>query len=664
MTPKWVQRVSVGCCGAVMMITISAILFVWYQWDPTTGYSPNVNDTNLKPRTKRFLENYVWNGIPAIMTWTYNHSIRITVGLNTTTSVQIPIKTLKNPWGQTGEGRQGYWWYLTGHPVRTDWDTLITTEQGNYWPPGSGPEAQFFKDKIVMTHNGDSLNLRVTFMDGSDKPPNASFFNTSCWGFQLWAWSSGTDQSFPILMCVNSSMNVGDKPTVNNYTKQVGITVMSILNSDTDGWFRITTGVSGQSNNWLLLVEQAAKAVGIDCIVCMGSRPLLQIIPAVLPPHCVIPVMNETNIKEKNCASWDLVFPITGLEKQKPLFSKKVAMGNFTCISLQGQGEPLGKLNFSRWCTTTYNVLANFRSVSRSDIWWWCGDDRLFDRLPANVKGHCALVSLLLPVSVFSTTIEKLMYFTDSVLPGRRIVRKKSLTWNVNDPTYIDAIGIPRGVPDEYKLVDQVAAGFESSICWWCTINKNVDRINYIHYNVQKLGNWTQSGFEAVHGQLATTSLMTFQNRIALDMLLAEKGGVCSMFGEQCCSFIPNNTAADGSLTKAIEGLRSLNSKMKEHSGVDTSMWDSWLNAFGKYRSLVSSILVSIAVFAAILTLCGCCCIPCLRSLLNRLISTAISPMQQDVTQMLPLLGAMNEDDEENDLEGLPNLFSKPDDSN
>ena len=129
-------------------------------------------------------------------------------------------------------------------------------------------------------------------------------------------------------------------------------------------------------------------------------------------------------------------------------------------------------------------------------------------------------------------------------------------------------------------------------------------------------------------------------------MLLAEKGGVCAMFREQCCTFIPNNTAANGSLTKAIEGLRSLSAKMKEHSGVDTTMWDSWMDMFGKYKTLISSILISVAVFAAILTLCGCCCIPCLRALLNRLITTAIEPMEAKVSQMYPLLEYHDEEDE------------------
>ena len=178
--------------------------------------------------------------------------------------------------------------------------------------------------------------------------------------------------------------------------------------------------------------------------------------------------------------------------------------------------------------------------LSRSDVWWWCGDNTIYDRLPKNASGVCALVTLLLPIKVFPTSADDIAVME---LLGHRLKRS---TTPGPDPTYIDAIGIPRGVPDEYKLADQVAAGFESVICWWCTTNKNVDRINYIHYNVQRLSSWTQEGFFAVHEQLVATSLMAFQNRIVIDMLLAKKGGVCAIFGDQCCTFIPNNTAADG----------------------------------------------------------------------------------------------------------------------
>ncbi len=68
------------------------------------------------------------------------------------------------------------------------------------------------------------------------------------------------------------------------------------------------------------------------------------------------------------------------------------------------------------------------------------------------------------------------------------------------------------------------------------------------------------------------------------------------------------------------------------------------------------SIVVSIAVFVAILVTCGCCCIPCIRSLCNRLIVAAIE--KKDMTPppySMPLLSAYqshesDDNDEENDV--------------
>lgn len=84
---------------------------------------------------------------------------------------------------------------------------------------------------------------------------------------------------------------------------------------------------------------------------------------------------------------------------------------------------------------------------------------------------------------------------------------------------------------------------------------------------------------------------MTVQNRMALEMLLAEKGGVCFMFGEQCCTFIPNNTAPDGSVTRALEGLRTLSMEMYEHSGVNSFLNDPLHSWFGKWTNTVVSVL-------------------------------------------------------------------------
>lgn len=166
------------------------------------------------------------------------------------------------------------------------------------------------------------------------------------------------------------------------------------------------------------------------------------------------------------------------------------------------------------------------------------------------------------------------------------------------------------------------------------------------------MGNRTEQGFRAIKEQLKATSLMAFQTRIAVDMLLAENSGVCSLFGDQCCTIIPNNTAPDGSLTRAIEGLRTLNTKMKVHSGVKTAAWDPFGEMFGKYKALITSALMSLAVFSGILVTCGCCCVPCIRALCVRLMTTAIAPVKAEMYALLPVKDPdlPNDDDEEEEV--------------
>lgn len=161
---------------------------------------------------------------------------------------------------------------------------------------------------------------------------------------------------------------------------------------------------------------------------------------------------------------------------------------------------------------------------------------------------------------------------------------------------YIDSIGVPRGVPDEFKARNQIAAGFES-IFPIISVNKNVDWRNYLYYNQQRIIISTRDAIKGIAEQLGPTSLMAWQNRMALDMLLAKKGGVCKMFGDYCCTFIPNNTAPDGSITKALAGLTSLSQELTENAGVE-DIFGSWFDYyFGKYKELAMSFLVAISVF-------------------------------------------------------------------
>ena len=71
------------------------------------------------------------------------------------------------------------------------------------------------------------------------------------------------------------------------------------------------------------------------------------------------------------------------------------------------------------------------------------------------------------------------------------------------------------------------------------------------------------------------------------------------MFGTHCCTFIPNNTSPDGSITKALEGLTSLSEELAENSGIDDPFTRMMESLFGRWSTFFSSLLISLAVAVA-----------------------------------------------------------------
>ncbi len=425
----------------------------------------------------------------------------------------------------------------------------------------------------------------------------------------------------------------------------------------------------GETNLWLEWLINTAKEQKIDdCVACASARPRLHIEPAPLHPNdtwgynCMLSLTRE--VGSTNCTTLASIFPpISNDTRTGPFVPRQ---NNYTCFNFTPTSAAMnyGRIN-EEWCTVIIKDSGTIIGPwARAGLYYYCGDRRLFTRVPPNTKGLCAMVRLGAPLTLIGERVVEMNKNTTGQLTSKRrrhVIRRRSPDFNLelNSPTYIDIIGVPRGVPDKFKLADQIAAGFENipliAALFPITPNKNVDRINYVHYNVMRLANLSRDAVQGLSEQLAPTSLMAIQNRLALDMLLAEKGGVCHMFGDLCCTFIPNNTAPDGSVTKALEGLRVLSIEMKEHSGVDNHV-GQWLDGvLGKWKALILSILVSIAVFVAILVTCGCCCIPCIRSLCNRLIVAAIEKKDTSPPPYsMPLLSMdqkheSDDDEEEND---------------
>ncbi|KAL6484002.1 hypothetical protein MHYP_G00088750 [Metynnis hypsauchen] len=355
----------------------------------------------------------------------------------------------------------------------------------------------------------------------------------------------------------------------------------------------IEMGYTGR-NEWFEWMMYTAKSTRVsNCIACSASRPQLGTAPFRLTQakaaeglECALQVFMQDKFSNQTCQLLSYLLPAT-----KPNMPPGVLAlpGNYTCFSRSSGQKNVTTLP---WCAYTTDITTDTggyqsewfttQNIARADLWWLCGDKKLRAVLPQSWQGSCALVQLLMPFHIYPTT-------AFSTLPERlphyhRQKRDASAPGAFDNSIYTDAIGVPRGVPDEFKARNQIAAGFES-IFLWPTINKNVDWIDYLYYNQLRFINHSRDAFKAVHEQLQATSLMAWQNRIALDMLLAERGGVCKMFGDFCLA-------------------------------------------------------------AALITTCGCCLIPCARGLILRLIDSAITkvmlyetiaPEDPGYATMLPL---------------------------
>lgn len=424
------------------------------------------------------------------------------------------------------------------------------------------------------------------------------------------------------------------------------------------------TGFS-DSNLWLDWVAQNAREQKVsNCVACASARPRLFIEPAPLHPEdpwgygCMLRMTREA-VSTGNCTMLSSLFPpIDKYSRAGPFTPRK---DNYTCFKFSTDRVKyrLGEIDPS-WCSltqtgrTTNNASADTTVIgiwARSGLYYYCGEKTLLVRVPLGSVGTCAMVRLGAPLMLIGKQVKAVPERNTRTLAARRkrhILAKREVAGRnafdprTDSPTWIDSIGVPRGVPNEYKLADQIAAGFENlpivSAFFPVTPNKNVDRINYVHYNVLRLSNLTRDGIEGLAEQMGPTSLMGVQNRMALDFLLAENGGVCSMFGDNCCTFIPNNTAPDGSVTRALEGLRTLSKTMHEHSGIDNPL-EGWMTSvFGQWKGFVLSIMLSLAVLVGILVTCGCCLIPCARTLLEKVITKAVDPDAEAHMSMMPLM--------------------------
>ncbi|XP_041857352.1 endogenous retrovirus group PABLB member 1 Env polyprotein-like [Melanotaenia boesemani] len=192
---------------------------------------------------------------------------------------------------------------------------------------------------------------------------------------------------------------------------------------------------------------------------------------------------------------------------------------------------------------------------------WVCGL-RSFLYLPRNWCGRCYLAYLIPHLRVLSDLSEVLS-------PPHRTKRARISTTN---------------------------SVFGSIFPHYGTVN-NALQIDALAVDLENLTSLVTKGFDALTPELKALRVMTLQNRMALDFLLAEKGGTCKVIGDECCTFIPDMST---NLSSVQDHLRDLLSGMeaRDSSGSSSELW-SWFQSGGWWHILLAVLGPIFAVLIA-----------------------------------------------------------------
>lgn len=115
---------------------------------------------------------------------------------------------------------------------------------------------------------------------------------------------------------------------------------------------------------------------------------------------------------------------------------------------------------------------------------------------------------------------------------------------------------------------------------------------------------------------------MILQNRMALDLLLAEQGGTCAVINDHCCTYIPDNHDNFTSIVHRLEALQDTIREQADRSPFGNTDWDimSWLKS-GSWWQILLKILTPILVVLVLFCVFVSCILPCLRSMVSKMIN-------------------------------------------
>ncbi|XP_078503973.1 endogenous retrovirus group PABLB member 1 Env polyprotein-like [Lissotriton helveticus] len=200
-----------------------------------------------------------------------------------------------------------------------------------------------------------------------------------------------------------------------------------------------------------------------------------------------------------------------------PSISVSTVKGHL-CVRKKGS-VPLGHSD----CHTTVSFEDYGKSsfLASRHTYFICGQTA-YVQLPLNWGGTCYIAFLLPPVFVAPST-----YHRDPLVPH---VRHKRMS---------DISGI-----DHTETTLEQYTDFNKGFFFFIGPVQNSKLIRKLTRTLEVVVNQTASALGNLTQEQSAIRLVALQNRLVLDVILADRGGACKIIGSSCCIFIPDNSTS------------------------------------------------------------------------------------------------------------------------
>ncbi|CAI5678619.1 unnamed protein product [Oreochromis niloticus] len=280
-------------------------------------------------------------------------------------------------------------------------------------------------------------------------------------------------------------------------------------------------------------------------------------------------------------------------------------LGNTTnCNQTAGNGEG-APVNTANPSNGTYWV---------QGMAWLCGR-RAYFILPLGWTGVCA------PIFISDHTFK---ITTGNATRTRR--RRDVSAVQPHDPIW------GSDVPQEFKLWT-TGQKVTHALFPWVGVGKHALRIETLDYRFGLFLNASCNINDKQNQEIDALRIAVMQHRVALDMILAEKGGLCVLFNNTCCTYIPDNVHSSN-MTDALRTLKQLRDAQQQDYVTNTEDWLTWLLS-GSWKSLLIKGLVFVGVLLLLLCCFTSCILPCIQSMINKVVAVRVQayltlPMDED----------------------------------